>query len=104
MGRTLTTPIDQPDLGSQCIDGIRFEIPHSWDGSSMVLLKNAIYVTFNLTNYDTTGGVMSRETHTVKFNDWPASFVTEANTLYSMIESWAEGQGIIQGVGTTESI
>ena len=105
MGRTLDTPVDQPDLGFQCIDGIRFEIPHVWNGSAMVLAKESIYVSFNITNYDTTGAVMNRlGPYTVKFADWTAGFISDANAVYSTIEAYCVQQGIIVGTGTTETI
>ena len=105
MGRVLDTPIDQADLGYQCIDGIRFEIPHSWNGSTMVLNRNSIYVSFNITNYDTAGIVLNRQgPYTVKFADWNATFTSNANSIYQTIEAYCDSQGIFVGVGTTEPI
>ena len=52
MGRALDTPVDQPDVGFQCVDSIHFEIPHLWDSTSMVLAKASIRVDATITNYD----------------------------------------------------
>lgn len=105
MARDLDTPVDRPDIQYQAIDGIRFEIPHRLDGTNgIVLHKTSIRVGISVTNYDVEGQVVDRQTYYLNFSQWPAAFVTEANSLYSMIETWAEGQGIIYGSGTTETI
>ena len=104
MARTLTTPVDTPDVGYQAIESIRFNIPHTWDGNDIVLVKDSISVTMTIANYDVTGQLINRHNQILYFPSWPAAFITETNTLYSMIENWAETQGIILGEGSTESI
>ena len=105
MGRKLDTPVDHPDLGYQCIDGIRFEIPHLWNGSDMAIVKASVYVTYTITNYDVNGNFHSRQgPYTVPFGEWNASFIAEANSIYQTVEAHATSQGYILGSGTTESI
>lgn len=104
MGRSLDTPVDLVDVGYQCVDSIHFEIPHGWSGTDVAMNKPSIRVDVTWTNYGTDGTVLKRDRTSLKFNDWPAAFVTEANSLYAMIENWLETQGFILGAGTTETI
>lgn len=106
MGRSLTTPVDTVDIGYQCIDSIHFEIPHGWNATNgaVEMVKPSIRVDVTWTNYGVDGSVLNRDRRVLNFAAWPAAFVTEANSLYSMIESWLESQGLILGAGTTEAI
>lgn len=107
MGRTLDTPYDLVDIGYQCIDSIHFEIPHQWVGGTIQevqMSKPSIRVDVTWTNYGVDGSVLKRDRRSLRFDQWPAPFITEANDLYTMIEGWLEGQGLILGTGTTETI
>ena len=48
--------------------------------------------------------MINRDRRSLNFAAWPPTFITEANDLYTMIEGWLEGQGLILGTGTTETI
>jgi len=106
MGRSLSTPADTVDIGWQCVDSIHFEIPHSYNpiGGAVEITKPSIRVDVTWTNYGIDGSLVSRNRHTLNFEAWPANFVTEANELYAMIETWLENQGFILGTGATETI
>ena len=104
MGRKLDTPIDKPDLTYQQIDSIRFEIPSDETSQTdVVIAKNSVRVDVTWTNYDADKNVMGRDSTTLSYPQWPQAFKDECNSLYQMIENWLEGQGIIEGSGTTET-
>lgn len=104
MGRILTTPEVQPDAVQQCISGFRFEVPHTYSGTSMELSKLQIQVWYEVITYDAAGLIVKKETRIVNFADWPAGFKVDARAVYDKLYLDAETAGLIAGPGTDEPL
>ena len=105
MATALTAPVIRPSVTYQGITKVEFKIPHKRDLSGLQanIDKDRVAVHYEVSSWNETGEVITRQFRTVPFPDWPASFATDVKAMYAKLETDAKAEGLI-GAGTDEPL